>query len=192
VVFLFEKPEASCGSRGCKSVPSLEANLRLLWKHIFFPFSRSTAMVLAEVNPYLHEKQLCAYYESTFFFKKHSCASLKKQICASTRNKYVSLVKAHIFFSGSIVVLLVDVNMCLHGKESLFLVEAHFFFRNSIWLPGAHAPGPKNKFSNLKKIKIGIVCDLSHIQMLPANFEAKRLSILARENKKQIEDQMSP
>lgn len=43
----------------------------------------------------------------------------------------------------------------------------------SIWLPG-----PKKKNLNVKKIMTNFLCDLSHIQMLAASFETKRLSIL--------------
>mgnify|MGYP006951651425 CR=1 FL=1 len=50
-------------------------------------------------------------------------------------------------------------------------------------------PGPKIIFEMSKKIKKFCLYVLSHIQMLPANFEAKRLSILACA-KKQIEHQM--
>lgn len=46
------------------------------------------------------------------------------------------------------------------------------------------APEPKSNFWNVKKIKIKILFVLSHIQMLPGNFEAKRLTILACARKK--------
>jgi hypothetical protein len=63
---------------------------------------------------------------------------------------------------------------------------------NSIWLPGAHAPGANFFLQMSKKLGQFFLCDLCHIQMLSINFEAKRLCIFACAKKKQIKDKMSP
>ena len=55
----------------------------------------------------------------------------------------------------------------------------HVVTGKPIRLQDARAPSMENNFRNVKKIGTKFVGHLCHIQMLPANFETKMLSILA-------------